>query len=84
MTVHIVPPHDLQRGHRIVGWTGDDGHVDIADDRGNWTVDGVIVRPEDAPSYRRHRHGYVQVLFADARIDLPEMAPVVIDRPEVN
>ena len=76
-----IAPHELQRGDRIVGWVGLDSEpVDVRDDRGDWVVDGVIVRPEDAPSYRRHRHGDVQVLFVSARLDLPEGASVTVVR----
>lgn len=76
-----IAPHELERGDRIIGWLGDaDEYVDVRDARGDWIVDGVIVRPEDAPSYRRHRHGEVQVTFADARINLPELAEVTVER----
>lgn len=83
MPTLTLTPADLQIGDRILGWTGlDPTPVDVRDDRADdWTVDGVIVRPEDAPSYRRHRHGEVQVTFRDARIDYPEGAEILAWRP---
>lgn len=79
-----VMPEELERGDVILGWIGDDDEpVDVSDQlREGWEVDQVIVRPEDAPSYRRHHHGYVQVTMADGYIAFPELAQVRVLRKD--
>lgn len=71
---------DLLAGDRILGWMSDDEPVDVTEDRGDWIVDGVLLRPEDAPSYRRHRHGFAQITFADSYLEIPEDAPIIVRR----
>lgn len=79
--VVTVRAREIQAGDEVIGWTSESGEeVDVRDDGGDWIVDGIIVRPEDAPSYRRHRHGEVQVLFADSRMDIGENLPVTVVR----
>lgn len=80
-SVIVVPAREVQAGDDILGWTSESGEeIDVRDDRGDWTVQGTIERPEDAPSYRRHRHGEVQVLFADSRLDIGADLPVTVVR----
>lgn len=79
-TVTNLTATNLLPGDRILGWMSDDDPVDVSDDRGNWTVEGVIDRPEDAPSYRRHRHGYTQIIFTDSYLEIPEDAHITVRR----
>ena len=77
----VVNPSEIEVGDIVTGWTSDnDELVDVVGESGSWTVDAVYVRPEDAPSYRRHRHGEVQVCFADSYIAFDETTPISVLR----
>jgi len=76
-----ISAREVQAGDTLLGWTSSSGEtVNVFDEDGVWLVDGTIHRPEDSPSYRRHRHGEVQLLFADSRMDIEEGLPVTVCR----
>lgn len=78
-----IRAHELEPGDRIVEDTDHDGNV-YEHYAYPLELDGIYHRPEDAPSYRRHRHVGVQLMYADAYAYRPADALVRIIAREVR